>query len=83
MTKSAPRRRPPRVETEWAELKRACARHLNDLRRAHAEPPADVAVRSGIPRFVTPIPDSSFCTSPALLCTEITDEPEEELADEQ
>src|SRR5208282_6724352 len=42
MTASVPRRRPPKVDTKRAEAKRACARHLEDFRRAHEEPPESV-----------------------------------------
>jgi hypothetical protein len=76
MSESASRRRPPRSDTEQAALKRACARHLKDLKRAHKQAPADVRLRTGTPRFITPAPEYSYCTSPALLCTEITDEQE-------
>jgi hypothetical protein len=73
MTRSI-RRRPPKVDTERAEAKRACARHLQDLRLAHNEPPADVAVRSrGVPLFVAPILEQSYCTSPAALCAELAE----------
>ena len=69
-----PRRKPPRTETERGEAKRACAKHLKDLRRAHRTPPADVAVRStATPRLVAPIPDASWCTSPAQLCAELAE----------
>jgi len=74
MTASVPRRRPPKVDTKRAEAKRACARHLEDLRRAHEEPPADVAVSTrGLPKFVAPILEQSYCTSPAALCAELSE----------
>jgi hypothetical protein len=74
MTASLPRRRPPKVDTERAAAKRACARHLKDLRRAHAGPPADVKVNSrGIPKLVPPILEQSYCTSPAALCAELAE----------
>ena len=74
MKKSAPRRRPPRIDTERAAVKRASARHLQDLRRAHAEPPPDVKVNSrGIPKLVPPILEQSYCTSPAALCAELAE----------
>ena len=54
--------------------KRASARHLNDLRRAHKTPPADVVVNTrGVPRLVPPILEQSYCTSPAALCVELAD----------
>jgi hypothetical protein len=54
--------------------KRACARHLKDLRRASAGPPADVKVNTrGIPRLVPPILEQSWCTSPAALCAELAE----------
>ena len=72
MTASPPRRRPPREETERGEAIRACARHLKDLERFHAKPPQDVRVdMSRTPRFVTPEPTSSYCTSPAALCADL------------
>ena len=71
---SVPRRRRPKVDTERAEAKRACARHLKDLRQAHEEPPADVAVSTrGLPKFVAPILEQSYCTSPAALCAELAE----------
>jgi hypothetical protein len=74
MKASAPRRRPPKVDTERAAAKRVCARHLKDLRRAHAEPPADVRVNTrGIPKLVPPILEQSYCTSPAALCAELAE----------
>ncbi len=72
MTKSASRRRPPREDTERGEAIRACARHLTDLKHFHEKPPQDVRVdMSRTPRFVTPEPDSSYCTSPAALCADL------------
>src|SRR5208283_5332205 len=73
---SAPvqRRRPPKIDTERKEAKRACARHLKDLRQAHGEPPADVKVPTRrTPRFVAPILEQSYCTSPAALCAELAE----------
>ena len=71
---SVPRRRRPKVDTERAAAKRACARHLKDLRQAHEEPPADVAVSTrGLPKFVAPILEQSYCTSPAALCAELAE----------
>jgi hypothetical protein len=66
------RRKPPKPDTERMALMRASARHLKDLKRAHAAPPADVAVdMRRTPRFVAPIPEASYCTSPAALCADL------------
>ncbi len=75
LPESAPRRwRPPKVDTERAEAERACARHLEDLQRAYEEPPPDVAVNArGLPKFVAPIIEQSYCTSPAALCADLYD----------
>jgi hypothetical protein len=75
VTASIPRPEPPKVDTRRGEaVKRACARHLKDLRRAHEEPPADVAVSTrGLPKFVAPILEQSYCTSPAALCAELAE----------
>ena len=71
---SPPRRRPPKIDTERMATKRASARHLKDLRRAHKAPPADVVVNMrGIPRLVPPILEQSYCTSPAALCAELAE----------
>ncbi len=69
-----PRRRPPKVDTERTASKRASARHLQDLRRWHDGPPADVKVNlRGIPKLVPPIVEQSYCTSPAALCADLAD----------
>ncbi len=74
MTASGIRRRRAKVDTERAAAKRACARHLMDLRRGHGEPPPDVKVNMrGIPRLVPPILEQSYCTSPAALCAELAE----------
>jgi len=75
MTASVPpRRKPPKTDTERAEAIRDCARHLKDLRRAHAEPPADVKVcMTRLPRFIAPVDLASYCTSPAALCAELAE----------
>jgi UDP-N-acetylmuramyl pentapeptide synthase len=68
------RRRPPKVDTERALAIRACARHLKDLRRAHKQPLANVRVNErGVPKFVAPIIEQSYCTSPAALCAELAE----------
>jgi hypothetical protein len=69
-----PRRRPPKVDTERALAMRACARHLKDLRRGQRRPPAQVAVNErGVPKFVPPIIEQSYWTSPAALCVELAE----------
>ena len=75
MAASPPRRRrPPRVDTERMEAIRSSARHLKDLQRAHKQPPADVEVNfRGVPKFVPPIIEQSYCTSPAALCAELAE----------
>jgi hypothetical protein len=64
---------PPKVGTERGEAtKRACARHLKDLRRAHKEPPADIVVSTGcLPKFVAPIEERSHCPSRTALCAKL------------
>jgi len=53
---------------------RASARHLKDLRRGQRQPPADVPVNErGVPKFVPPIIEQSYCTSPAALCVELAE----------
>jgi hypothetical protein len=70
------RRRPPKIDTERAEAIRSCARHLKDLQRLHNRPPLDVQVNTrGLPKFVPPILEQSYCTSPAALCAELAEEP--------
>jgi hypothetical protein len=74
MTASRPRRRPPKVDTDRALAKRSCARHLKDLHRFHQRAPADVPVNErGVPKFVPPIIEQSYCTSPAALCVELAE----------
>jgi hypothetical protein len=69
-----PRRRRPKIDSERAILMRASARHLQDLRRAHRRPPEDVQViERGAPKFVPPIIEQSWCTSPAALCVELAE----------
>lgn len=76
MSPSPPRRRPPRTDTERALSTRACLRHLRDLQRAHRRPPPDVEVNErGVPKFVPPIIEQSYCTSPAALCVELGEQP--------
>jgi hypothetical protein len=74
MTASVRTRRKPKGDTARAKAKRACERHLKDLRRAHEAPPANAAVSTrGLPKFVAPILEQSYCTSPAALCAELAD----------
>ncbi len=52
----------------------ASARHLNDLKQAHGRPPPDVGVPSrSVVRLVSPVPEGSWCTSPAQLCAELAE----------
>jgi hypothetical protein len=68
------RRRPPKVDTERAEAVRSCARHLKDLQRAQRQFPASVRVSArGLPKFVAPLLEQSYCTSPAALCAELAE----------
>ena len=51
---------------------RACARHLKDLRRAHsARRRTFRSANAARPKFVPPIIEQSYCTSPAALCVEL------------
>ncbi len=68
------RRRPPKVDTDRAEAVRSSARHLKDLRRFHKHTPANAQVNTrGLPKFVSPILELSYCTSPAALCAELAE----------
>ena len=63
-----------KTDTAHEKARRACARHLNDLKKAHACPPADVAVkRVAIPRRLERVPTNSWCTSPGQLCAELAE----------
>ena len=74
MTATVRKRRTPKGDTARAKAKRACARHLKDLQRAHEAPPVDAIVSTrGLPKFVAPILEQSYCTSPAALCAELGD----------
>ena len=69
-----PRRRPPKADTDRALAMRSSARHLKDLRRFHNRPPANVPVNErGVPKFVPPILEQSWCSSPAALCAELAE----------
>ena len=73
-TSPPPRRRPPKVDTERTEAIRSSARHLKDLQRAHQRTPANAQVNTrGLPKFVSPILELSYCTSPAALCAELAE----------
>ncbi len=74
MTATAPeRRKPAKTETERAEAIRACRAHLADLRRARAAPPPEVGLPSrAAVRLVCPVPEGSWCSSPAQLCAELS-----------
>ena len=53
---------------------RSCARHLKDLGRVQRHFPASVRVSArGLPKFVAPILEQSYCTSPAALCAELAE----------
>ena len=68
------RRRPPKVDTERAEAVRSSARHRKDLQRAQRQFPASVRLSArGLPKFVAPILEQSYCTSPAALCAELAE----------
>ncbi len=59
-------------ETERERSRRACERHLKDLKQAHDRPPPDVAVKpTSVPKRLDPTPESSSCTSPGALCSEL------------
>ncbi len=75
MTKAkSPRRRRAKIDTARMEAVRASAAHLADLRRAHGRPPPDVPLPSRLAvRLVCPVPDASWCTSPAQLCAELAE----------
>ena len=73
MTAAIPtRRKPAKTETERGEAIRASRAHLADLRRAHRAPPPDVRLPSrAAVRLVCPVPEGSWCSSPARLCAEL------------
>jgi hypothetical protein len=59
-------------DTERQRCRRASRKHLEDLRRAHNGPPADVAVRSfGLPKRIEPEAISSYRSSPSQMCSEL------------
>jgi hypothetical protein len=61
-----------KTETERERSRRACDRHLKDLRRAHDQPPPELAIKpTTAPKRLTPTPESSSCTSPGALCAEL------------
>jgi hypothetical protein len=67
-------KRRKKTDTARQKTKRACARHLLDLKKAHAHPPADVALkRVAIPKRLDPVPTNSWCTSPGQLCAELAE----------
>ncbi len=76
MSASVPRRRKPKPDTARQKAVRASAKHLKDLKRAHGRPPPDVKVRqSSTVRLISPVPEGSYCTSPAQLCAELGEGP--------
>jgi hypothetical protein len=67
-------KRRKKTDTAHQKAKRACARHLKDLRTAHGQPPADVAIKPvAIPKRLDPVPTASWCSSPAQLCAELAE----------
>ncbi len=67
-------RKPAKTDTKRVEAVRASAAHLADLRRAHGAPPPDVPLPSRLAvRLVCPIPDASWCSSPAQMCAELAE----------
>jgi len=69
-----PDRQKPRTaeDTERQRALRASRRHLEDLRRAHKRPPADVRVKStSVPKYLEPAALSSYRSSPSELCSEL------------
>ena len=75
MTKQvSPPRRKTTIDTRRMQAIRASARHLADLRRVHRAPPPDVGLPSRLAvRLVCPIPDASWCSSPAQMCAELAE----------
>lgn len=69
---SKPRKKRPKAEdTRRERAIRASRRHLSDLKRAHARPPADVDLRSQlVPARISGEPTASYCSSPAQICVE-------------
>jgi hypothetical protein len=68
------RRKPAKTETERMEAIRASAAHLADLRRAHRAPPPDMPLPTMTTvRLVCPVPEGSWCSSPAQLCAELAE----------
>ena len=72
----SPRHKKPKSSADTASERsaRACARHLDDLEKAHGRPPPDVNLPSrSVVRLVSPVPEASWCTSPAQLCAELAE----------
>jgi hypothetical protein len=68
------KKKKPTADTARERSARACAKHLDDLKRAHGNPPPDVNVPSrSVVRLVSPVPEGSWCTSPAQLCAELAE----------
>jgi len=71
---SSSRRRASNTDTARAAAEKASRQHLKDLRRAHGQPPAELAIPSrSVPRRVDPEPWASFCSSPAQMCVELAE----------
>ena len=78
MPKSVPRpkkkKKKSSSDTAREKSARSCARHLADLKAAHGRPPPDVRLpERDVVRLVCPVPDASWCTSPAQLCAELAE----------
>ena len=68
------KKKKPSPDTAREKSARACAKHLEDLKRAHGRPPPDVELPSrSVVRLVSPIPDASWFSSPAQLCAELAE----------
>ncbi len=75
MTRALRRRRKQAdIDTQRMKAIRASAAHLRDLKRAHKIPPPEVKLpwRAAV-RLVCPIPDASWCSSPAQMCAELAE----------
>jgi hypothetical protein len=71
---SPSRRRLCSDDTARAAAQNACRKHLKDLRRAHSQPPRELAIpRRSIPGRIDPEPVASWCPSPAQLCAELAE----------
>lgn len=70
-----PRRKRRNRDTARVRAVSACGKHLKDLKETHDRPPADIPVpTNSTVQFIAPVPDGSYCTSPAQLCAELGEE---------